>query len=77
MDKRNKQGVQEKKNHMIKKKEKKERKCQHCEWWVYEGETVGDFDHKYAVEQGKGFCVIKDLFNYTDSDYSCNAFRRE
>ena len=53
-----------------------EKICLHCEWWVEEDET-GTYDHKEAVKENKGFCLIKDLFTYKESKDSCDCFREE
>ena len=51
--------------------------CKSCEWWVYEGTVIGDFDHRHAVAANKGFCVLRDLFTYTDPKFKCTAYRCE
>jgi hypothetical protein len=45
--------------------EAKKKNCGHCKWWVNENpKKIGDYDHKFAMEQNKGFCLIQDLFTY-------------
>ena len=51
--------------------------CKTCDWWVNEGEVIGDYDHRFAVEQNKGFCLIRDLFYMTEPDFSCRAYRSD
>jgi hypothetical protein len=54
------------------------KKCKKCEWWVNEEENeIGNFTHEAAVKACKGFCLIRDLYTYTDMDFYCNAFRRD
>ena len=52
--------------------------CNTCEWFVEETETIVDFSHRYAKEQGRGFCLIKDLFTMQDStDKACKGYQEE
>jgi hypothetical protein len=55
-----------------------ERVCKNCEWWVNEeDDDIGNFTHRAAIETGKGFCLIRDLYTYTDMDFYCRGFRRQ
>ncbi len=33
--------------------------CNNCGWFVYETETVGDWQHSEAVKRQKGFCEAR------------------
>lgn len=50
--------------------------CLHCEWWVNANEK-GNYEHKEAVKENKGFCLIEDLFTYKNSNDTCLCFRAE
>ena len=52
--------------------------CGHCEWFVEETETIGDYQHSEAVKKGSGFCLIQDLFtNVAANDEACKEFQKE
>ena len=50
--------------------------CQNCRWWMYEDEQM-EWNHESAVQENKGFCVIKDLFTYTESSDVCGEYCKE
>lgn len=50
--------------------------CQNCRWWMYEDEQM-EWNHESAVQENKGFCVIKDLFTYTEPSDVCGEYCKE
>ena len=54
----------------------KKKKCLNCKWWVNENpKKIGDFEHKFALNYNKGFCLMQDLFTYTDANKkNCENF---
>ena len=52
--------------------------CNSCEWFVEETDVIGDYQHTEAKKKGRGFCLIKDLFTYAESnDKACSNYREE
>lgn len=50
--------------------------CNNCVWFVEETDTVGDYSHEEAVKQGKGFCLVQNLFSdIQPDDYACADFQ--
>lgn len=50
--------------------------CNNCVWFVTE--KNGDYSHKEAVKQGKGFCLVQNLFTETQPDDSaCPDFEED
>ena len=51
--------------------------CNTCEWFVEERKS-NKFDHKLAKENGKGFCLIQDLYTMVEpKDEACNEYAEE
>ena len=51
--------------------------CKTCEWFVAEKDP-GEFSHEYAKQTGVGFCVLADLFTYTEAtDQACSEYQKE
>lgn len=50
--------------------------CHNCRWWVYEDDNM-NWEHDSAVEHNREFCVLEDLFTFTDSDYICSEYCKE
>ena len=51
--------------------------CKNCDLWVNDDIKIGDYTHASAVEGNKGFCLIQDLFTYTEAEHSCDYFVEE
>lgn len=52
-----------------------ENTCLNCEWFVEETKIIGDFQHKEAVKNKKGFCLLKDLYTMQNpDDEACESF---
>lgn len=51
--------------------------CLHCEWFVEETETIGDYQHSEAVKKKRGFCLIQDLFTMVEPNDGCDDWREE
>lgn len=51
--------------------------CNKCQWWVNET-NIGEYEHKEAVKENKGFCIMQDLFTYKEptDECGCNGFLR-
>lgn len=50
-----------------------ERICKICTWWVEETDTIGEYEHKEALKQNKGFCLLQDLFTNKDPNDKCDC----
>ncbi len=52
--------------------------CNTCEWFVEEADTIGEYSHATAKSNGRGFCLIKDLFTVQEaSDEACKEYQEE
>lgn len=49
--------------------------CNNCTWFVEETEELLNFQHSQAVENQRGFCLLKDLFTMQEpDDPACSDF---
>jgi len=47
--------------------------CKNCTWWVEETAKIGEYEHKEALKQNKGFCLCQDLFTNKEPDDECDC----
>ena len=52
--------------------------CSECQWYVEENTRSGRYEHEEALKQGRGFCLIQDLFTDKEPfEEACEDFRND
>lgn len=52
--------------------------CSECQWYVEENTRSGRYEHEEALRQGRGFCLIQDLFTDKELfDEACEDFKSD
>jgi len=52
--------------------------CSECQWYVEENTRSGRYEHEEALKQGRGFCLIQDLFTDKEPfDEACEDFKSD
>lgn len=52
--------------------------CSECQWYVEENTRSGRYEHEEALRQGRGFCLIQDLFTDKEPfDEACEDFKND
>lgn len=52
--------------------------CSECQWYVEEDTRSGRYEHEEALKQGRGFCLIQDLFTDKEPfEEACEDFRSD
>jgi hypothetical protein len=52
--------------------------CSECQWYVEENTRSGRYEHEEALKQGRGFCLIQDLFTDKEPfEEACEDFKND
>ena len=52
--------------------------CSECQWYVEENTRSGRYEHEEALKQGRGFCLIQDLFTDKEPfEEACEDFKSD